>query len=301
MGYSDNREFVPLTNKVSLYSDGCGETYEQKHYCNGAYIDLCGLSIEEYMSNPCCGGNGGSGSDSDNALLKNKIQIISYEQDELILYQAIATYPVTSNLKIRVHSQVSDSITELDIYIGETTSKPEAGETLSIKEAVVDIKEDENFQYVLIIGGSEIEEEMVYNVYVGALHLNELEGLGNEAANKLQLIEIKGGKAVDVQFVIPGTDIDTGEMEEPEFMEFCQNNQYTFVILVPEQVYQDGKLKLYNYGGSDMTYKFPYNAEYIIDGENYICVNEKATEDIMPYVPLYGEDITYEYKLTINN
>lgn len=301
MGYSNNREFTPLTNKVNLYSDGCGETYEQKYYCNGAYIDLCGLSIEEYMSNPCCGGNGGSGSDADNTKPKNKIQVISYEQDDLVFYQAIADYPVTSNLKIRVYSQINDSITELDIYIGETESKPEAGETLSIKGATIDVKEDDDFQYILTIGSSENEEDMVYDVYIGTLHLNEMEDLHGEVTNKLQLIQIKSANAVDVKFTIPATDVETGDMEEAEFIKFCQDNQYTFVMMLPKKVYQDEKYKLYNYGGADVTHKFAYNAEYIINGEDFICVNEKATEDIMPYVPLYKEDITYEYKLTINN
>ena len=93
MGYSNNRNVLPLTEKNNFYTDGCGRNYESKYYVNGAYIDLCGLTPEEYMNNPCCGGNSNSGSNSGKA--KNNIQIISYEENGVIYYQAIADYPVT--------------------------------------------------------------------------------------------------------------------------------------------------------------------------------------------------------------
>ena len=75
MGYSNNRNVLPLTEKNNFYTDGCGRNYESKYYVNGAYIDLCGLTPEEYMNNPCCGGNSNPGSNSGKA--KNNIQIIS--------------------------------------------------------------------------------------------------------------------------------------------------------------------------------------------------------------------------------
>jgi hypothetical protein len=38
---------------------------------------------------------------------------------------------------------------------------------------------------------------------------------------------------------------------------------------------------------------------YTIDGKEFVCVIEQAKDDIMPYVPLYNEDLIYEYKLTM--
>lgn len=297
MGYKNNREFLPLTNKVNFYSDGCGETYEEKYYCNGAYIDLCGLPIEEYMSSPCCGG---SGSTPESGKPKNNIQVISFEEDGLIYYQAIADYPVTSNIKIRVANVLTDAITELDIYVGETQSKPEIGDALDVKDASVDIQEDDNFLYAPTIGGPENEEDMTHDVYVGALHLDELQDLNADTIAKLQLLQVKSDSTVDVQFTIPATDVDMGDMEEEEFMKFCQENQYAFAMILPKKVYEDKKYKLYNYGGADITNKFAYEFDYASEDNNFVCVTEKATDDIMPYVPLYKEDLTYEYKLTIN-
>ena len=39
----------------------------------------------------------------------------------------------------------------------------------------------------------------------------------------------------------------------------------------------------------------------MVNDEEYVYLRESSTDDIMPYVPLYNEDIVYEYKLTLNN
>lgn len=300
MGYKNNREFLPLTNKVNFYSDGCGETYDEKYYVNGAYIDLCGLTVKEYMNNPCCGG-GGSGSGSESSKLKNKIRVISYEEAGKIFYQAFSDYPVKSNVKIRVHNPETDAITELDIYIGETQSKPEVGDSLTIKEVSTNIKEDEEFIYTPTIGGGPGDtDNSVYSVYLGTLHINDARNLTIDKIKELSLFDIPAGSTMDMKFIIPSTDIDAGEMEEEEFMKFCEENQYALVIVLPKVVYENSAYSIFNYGGGDVTSKFAFDSSYVIDSADFVCIMEKATNDIMPYVPLYNEELVYEYKLAMN-
>jgi hypothetical protein len=299
MGYTNNREFLPLTNEVNFYSDGCGETYDKKYYVNGAYIDLCGLTVKEYMTNPCCGGSG-SGSGSEASKPKNKVRIVSYEEENAIFYQAISDYPVTSNIKIRVHNPDTDAITELDIFVGETKSQPEIGDSLTIKEVSVDVKEDDDFIYTPTIGGDPGDsDDAVHSVYVGTLHLNDAKNLTIDKIKTLSLFDMPAGSAMDVKFAIPATDIDTGDMEEDEFMKFCEENQYAFVIVLPKVVYENSAYSIFNYS-TDITTKFVFDSSYVIDSSDFVCIMEKATDDIMPYVPLYKEELTYEYKLTMN-
>lgn len=302
MGYKNNREFLPLTNEVNFYSDGCGETYDKKYYVNGAYIDLCGLTVKEYMNNPCCGGGGsGSGSGSESSKSKNKIRVISYEEEGIIFYQAISDYPVKSNIKIRVHNPETDAITELDIYIGETQSKPEAGDSLTIKEVSTDIKEDEEFIYTPTIGGEPGDtEDSVYSVYLGTLPIDDARNLTIDKIKELSLFDVPAGSTMDMKFIIPSTDIDAGDMEEEEFMRFCEENQYALVIVLPKVVYENSIYAIFNYGGIDVTGKFVFDSSYVIDSTDFVCIMEKATDDIMPYVPLYKEELVYEYKLAMN-
>lgn len=299
MGYSNNRNVLPLTEKTNFYSDGCGRTNESKYYVNGAYIDLCGLTPEEYMNNPCCGGSN-SGSGSDSSKVKNNIKVVSYEENGVIYYQAIADYPVTSSIKIRVTNDDTDTVTELDIYIGETESKPEIGESINIKDASVDIKEDDDFEYTPSIkDDSNVPEDIMYNIYIETLHLDEVKGLTSEKIKTLPLYEMENGTSTNMKFIIPGTNVNVNDMEEDEFAQFCENNQYAFIMILPKTAYDNKVYSIFNYGGGDITNKFQYETLYTIDGEDFVCVVEKAQDDIMPYVPLYNEDLVYEYKLTI--
>jgi hypothetical protein len=296
MGYSNNTTSLPLTNKVNLYSDGCGDNYEEKYYTNGAYIDLCGLTIEEYMSNPCCGCNSGISSSKP----KNKVKIITFEEDGNIYHQAIASYPVTSTIKVRIISKDTNTVTDLEIYPGETTSKPEIGDSFDIKDVTLNIAEDNDFQYTTIIGGnSDIQDSITYDVYTASIPRNEAENLTADKISSFQLTKINNGTTIDLSFIIPGTDINAADMEENELNEFCENNQYAFVIVLPKNLYDNNLYSIFNYSGVDVAYKFKYDSLHIINSESFTCLVEKADNDIMPYVPLYKEDLEFQYKLTI--
>jgi hypothetical protein len=296
MGYSNNTQFPPLTNEVNLYSDGCGETYEQKYYVNGAYIDLCGLSVKEYMNNPCCGGTCTGGGSKP----KNNIRVISYEEEGLVYYQAVADYPVTSNVKIRIVNSETDVVTELDIYIGETQSVPEIGDSLTITDVTLDVEEDDDFEYVPAIGDKPTDPEIItYNAYIATLHVNDAEQLTAEQVKELPVFELISGNSINLNFVIPPTTIETGDMEEDELNQFCEENQYSFVLILPKKVYNDKLYAIYNYGGADVTYKFVFDKTYVIDSIEYVSLIEKGTDDIAPYVPLYNDELAYEYKLTM--
>lgn len=308
MGYSSNKKFSAASDMIGVIIDGCGNTYEDKYYVNGTYVDLCGLSIKDYMNNPCCGNCGGGSSSGDelpNGKRKNTIKIEVFEKDGYIYYRAVATYPVTSVLKIRVVSADNNGITELDIYPGETTSAPEKGETLEITDVSVDVTEDDNFQYTPTNGNEDNEnetpEEVTYNIYVATLHLNDIENITTEFIEKLQSFVMDVGTTVDMTFIIPGTDINYYDMESEDFVDFCENNQYGFIITIPKFIYDNGGYTIYNYGGSDMTHKFVLDSTHKLNTVEYVCLVEKALDDIMPYVPLYKEDIKYEYKLTLIN
>ena len=55
----------------------------------------------------------------------------------------------------------------LDLYVGESESKPEIGETLEIKDAIININEDEDFKYISSTGNEPDEPEiMKFNIYI---------------------------------------------------------------------------------------------------------------------------------------
>lgn len=301
MGYSNNEKFQPLTNSTSLYSDGCGETYEQKYYFNGTYIDLCGLPLEEYMKNPYCecGPNSGTG-DDDNSKTKNIIKVSSYEENGFVYYKAITDYPVSSDIKISVYNNTTEAVTILEIYIGEMESTPEVGDDLNISKVELNITEDDNFQYVTSISENTDEPEIIMNyVYTKAIPLINVKDVTSDSLNDFDKFEVNNGASLNLVYTIPASDVDTGDMGEEELNKYCEENQYAFLLVLPKNFYNEKTYTLYNYGGIDVTNKFTFNSFITIDSTEYVCLIEKATDDISPYVPIYEEDLTYEYKLTV--
>lgn len=293
MGYSTNTHFSPISDKLNLYTDGCGGSYEDKYYVNGTYIDLCGLAIEEYMKNPfCCGNN--SGSTPEPVKPTNEITVKVFEDDKgVIYYQAFARFAVASNLKVHV-SSTTEVVTELDLYIGDTASQPEIGESFDFLVATVNVQEDETYKYVM---ASE-ETTITYDVYTKAVLASEIQ----EFTDDFTKVSMDAGTTNDINFVIPGTDFNYNEVTDmTEFNEFCLANIHSLALYLPKTVYDKQNYSISNYGGTDITNKFVFKVENEIDGVKYVCLAEEAGADIMPFIPLYKEDMIYTYKLTLNN
>ena len=294
MGYSSKKNFSPLTDSIGLVIDGCGNSYEKKYYVNGAYIDLCGLSVEDYMMNPCCcGSNSGNVTPSKT---QNKITVVSVVDEEtgVIYYQATSNYPVTSNLKISVKSNTG-VITELNIYVGETQSAKEVGESVDIMTVTLDVTEDDSYKYVPAIEGSIME----YMIYAGAPTKEFLNNITSAAVKEFANVSMTSNSTIDISFIIPGTDVNYNAMSDADFEEFCENNQHAFVIVMPVEIYDNGLYTVTNYGGDDMKEKFVKEGNVTIDNVKYVVVAEYGVEDIMPYVPLYQKDNEFIYKFSL--
>lgn len=292
MGYSSNTQFSPLTDKVNLYTDGCGNSYGDKYYVNGTYIDLCGLPVEEYMKNPfCCGNN--SGSSDEPVKPVNQITVKTFEDENgVIYYQAFAQFAVASNIKVYV-SSTTEVVTELDLYAGNTASQPEIGETFDFLVATISIEEDETYRYVM---ASE-ETKITYNIYTKAVLTSAVQDFTDDFTKTVMEV----GTTSDIRFKINGTDFNYNDITDiTEFNEFCLANVHSFVLYIPKDVYDKKAYTISNYGGSDITGKFVFKHEKDIDDMKYVALAEESTIDIMPFVPLYKEDIIYDYKLTLN-
>ena len=282
MVYSKKNTYSPFAYNT-LSTDGY--CINEKYYVNGVFIDLCGLSIEDYMNNNCSCNNG--------AKPTNEIIVKTFTDDNgIIYYQAFAKFAVSSNLKIVV-SSTTDIVTELDLFTGDIASKPEIGDTLDYIKVDINIPEDNEYEYIAI----KESEKMIYDVYYSTVLLSNARTFDG-AYTKLI---IKENTSHDMKFIIPSTDINYNNVETiEEFNEFCQSNQYCLQIFLPKNVYDNKKYIITNYGGIDITNKFKFSENRIINEIEYVCIIEKGNNDITPFIPLYNEELIYEYKLTIN-
>lgn len=288
MGYNTN-----LTSILGDFnSDGCGLKNDEKYYFNGTYIDLCGLPIEEYMKGCCCGG---INSDTDNeqpSKTINEIIVKSFktENDE-IYYQAFSKFAVTSNIKINAYS-TNNILTVLTFSIGDTQTTPEIGNSEEFLTITMSLEEDETYIYALT---TEASKSSNY-VYINTMLLSEADSYSDEFTK----ITVEKGATVDLTFVIPSTNVDCNDMETEELKTFCEINQHCLLICLPKTIYDKGEYTIRNLGGDIITNKFAYEKTITIDNIEYVFLKDKATNDIMPYVPIFQEDLVYQYKLTID-
>lgn len=292
MGYSSYKKYQTFTDDKNVVIDGCGNTYEDKYYYNGTYIDLCGLPIEEYMKNHFfCDNNTGGG--STNSKPTNKITIESYEEEGIVYYRAVSTVPVTEKLKISVMSN-DGSTTVLDIEIGETTSKPEKGETLDIKNVSLNVYEDDTYVYSTQI---KVNKSM-YKIYSKSLLLNEFNNITN-LINEFNSFETEVNKTKEITFIIPGTDYNYNDVEEEEFNKFVEENQYCFVLCLPNNVYENKQYFIY-LDEINNTDSFINKKTIDIKGEKYIVLVKQAeVGNEAAFTPSYQEENSFVYKLTL--
>jgi hypothetical protein len=295
MGYSSKKQFSPLSDEIGQVIDGCGNSYEKKYYVNGTYIDLCGLSVEAYMTNPCCGGSNEGGS-SQPSKTKNKIIITATVDEEtgVVYYQATSSYPVASNLKISVKSNTG-AITVLDMFVGDTESKAEIGDSADIMTAIFNIDEDDNYTYIAAIEGIVMD----YTVYVGAPLKSYLNILNGDKIKAFDSASMSLDTTIDIEFTVPATDVNYNIMNDADFDEFCKENQHAFVIALPTELYDRDSYLIVNYGNDDVKGKFVREGKVTIDNTSYTVIAEYGTDDIMPYVPLYGEENKFIYKFSL--
>lgn len=286
MAYDNNR-FSVFDN---FYSDGCGCKNEKKYYCNGTYIDLCGLSIEEYMKPQCC--CGGNSNDGDSVKPLNEIFVKSFKDDNGdIYYQAFSKFAVTSNIKINILC-MDNTLTVLDLYVGDVQTTPERGETEDFSTITLSSNEDDNYRYIVSTESS----KTINDIYFHTMLLSDFDSFNDN----FNVISMGNGTTSNLMFVIPATDINCNDMEIEELDEFCQANQHCLILCLPKSIYDKNGYSINTLGGDIITSKFELSNTVTINNIEYVFLVDKAIDDIAPYVPLYKEELVYEYKLTIN-
>lgn len=295
MGYSDNILSPSSKGLYDFYSDGCGDTNDKKYYDNGVFIDFCGMSIKDYIENAneckceceCCSGS--TGDDSSKKL--NNILVKAFETNGVIYYQAFADYEVKSDIQITVQSMNNLEFI-LHLNNGSKQSEKVEGDTINLLKVNINSYEDDIYKYNVIT------EEMKnsYDIYVDMILYSKI----GDFSDNVKKISIDDDSITNIKYVIPSTDINYNDMEDMnEFYKFCKNNQYCFTLCIPKRIYDDNSYKITNYGGIDVTNKFTLYRTITFSNIEYAYLNESATNDIMPYVPQYGEELVYEYKLEL--
>lgn len=274
---------------------------KDKYYYNGAYLDLDGFPIAEYIKTlSCCCGGGSGDNPEETTKTKNTITVISKldETNDKVYYKAKSLEPVTTKLLINVKS-TTNNVTALDLDIGRNESKEEVGDTLDILSVGINVNEDENYKYVV-----KIEEGLnKYKIYSKAIRKDRKNDV---SVSDLNVSEMSFVDTLDITFDIPPVDEDYNSWEDEEkIQEFIDENQYIFVIAIPNKAYALRKYTISNEGNDIITSKFKIvdNKKDIVNGVEYVYLYEEAEDESSKggFVPMFKDDEQYphNYKLSI--
>ena len=274
---------------------------DNKYYYNGAYLDLDGFPIAEYIKTlSCCCGGGSGDNPEETTKTKNTITVISKldETNDNVYYKAKSLEPVTTKLLINVKS-TTNNVTALDLDIGRNESEEEVGDTLDILSVGINVNEDENYKYVV-----KIEEGLnKYKIYSNAIRKDRKNDV---SVSDLNVSEISFVDTLDIIFNIPPVDEDYNSWEDEEkIQEFIDENQYIFVIAIPNKAYALRKYTISNEGDDIITSKFKIvdNKKDIVNGVEYVYLYEEAEDESSKgsFVPMFKdhEQYPHNYKLNI--
>ena len=151
----------PRANMVSennIFLDWCGDNV--RYYYNGSYIDLCGMSPEEYMKRWCCcngGDNGGSTESKKNAIVLKQETTVTETGQPAIMLTATSSKPTASDVTVSVTYEYIDINTN-EVKTGKTNIMIPCGETkgevvlekvsITVTSATPSPKSDEFFEYI---------------------------------------------------------------------------------------------------------------------------------------------------------
>ena len=161
---------------------------EERHYWNGAFIDLCNLSAEDYAKTIFMT-NGGGSSDTPTTKPTNTITVTmlpkaNEENIVVYAYQATSNHPVSSEYKIELIVEdmfgAKENVT-ITIPFGESLSETVltsiiAGEGMS-EPTIINSnykKEDDEFKYSVILPERTPDKPMAYHITLKAGELDNI-------------------------------------------------------------------------------------------------------------------------------
>lgn len=152
----------PRANMVSengIFLDWCGD--DTRYYYNGSYVDLCGMSPEEYMKRWCCNGsdddNGGNSNPRENKIIVSHEPVTTESGEYAVRLAVRASKPTASDVTVTVKYEYINTETNqletenVDVLIpaGQTTGVMMlARPSITVNSAAPSPLSDEAYDYV---------------------------------------------------------------------------------------------------------------------------------------------------------
>lgn len=286
---SDYRDIKKNAHEEGILLDYCGS--DERYYFNGVYVDLCGMSADDYMKSTqfdceCTGGT----TPSDTATTKETITILfTYTKNEDGTFTSIVeanpapkqdievSYIIQSNDdgEIPINGIITPSENPF-IYTGMTFKS--MYNIVGEEQHSIDVNDNEYYDEVILETGDEI----AYYGFINSTALTEISSydfstLFNNTIND---------ELTEVTLTLPewnGEGNDPGNMDESEYAEFCKNNSYILALLFNEDDWDNNNVVITDPSENDITNTFVKIANNITINSGNFCVVAKMNDSGISY------------------
>lgn len=225
-----------INNGVLL--DGCGSADRIKW--NGLNIDLCGMSVEEYMKPICpCNCNGG-GTDTGNT--KTILTLtLSYESNADGKYYPI----VSSNNKtvggdVQIELEINGETLNLILPKGSTSIKSNTGfdEMLSATKFIVSNENELKEMYSKINVVNYIPKGSSNTAYTSVINQKTFDTISNISNFDFEITSTNTFTVedeTDLKVYIPKWSVDEPESDD-EYNQWLFENAYALLLYIPKEI-----------------------------------------------------------------
>ena len=266
---SNHSEIIEKSKKKGILLDYCGN--DERHYYNGLYTDLCGMSVEDYINSTLLNNNFGSGSGDETLEPTKKINTIIFSKNTngyLVVYANNAPKTELNITCICDGEKINVTIPNNNGSIISTTYKI-TGETINVTDVSITPSEDDTYKYgdYRIINNT---QPKTYTIYYNMVNTNTYNDISNNDIVNFKNFEASYQEQ-EIVFILPPTNENVDDLPEEEYLEWENNNSYYKSIIVPSVLYTDENNKKFELllGGEDAFIGFKNVKQILVDNIPY--------------------------------
>lgn len=305
----DFKDIEKNAMEKGILLDYCGS--DERYYYNGMYIDLCGMSAEDYMNATIfkceCGGGGNVNPPTTSTTKETMTLTITYRKNDDGTFSSVVKANPTPKQDIEV-SYILQTDTDGDVEVRGTVTPSVnpfvyADKTfdkmyniVGEQQHSIDVTNNEFYDKVYIETGDEVS----YYGFVNSKALNDLQNYDFTSLDSQTIND----ELTPFTMTLPkwgDMENDPGIMSDEEYELFKKDNSYLIVILVDEKKWNSNMIQIANANNDNITESFiEIRNNITIEGDKY-CALTKSNDDgsIMVIVNDNYEDMDITYKVKI--
>ncbi len=270
---SNYSEIIKNSKEKGILLDFCGS--DERHYYNGLYTDLCGMSVEDYINSTLhvCGTNNNGGT-TEPVKKINTITFTLNSEKYLVVYANNAPKTDITISFVCEGNELNVTIPSNNAEIITTNYKP-TGETINIENVGITPTEDENYKYgdykindVAIVKNYTMYYNMVNILNIGSVSETDIVNYDNVVLSETEQ---------DITFILPASKENVDDLSDEEYIKWESNNSYNKIIAVPIDLYTDENNIKFNYliNGVDAFIGFEKIKTIAINSVDYVILVDK--------------------------